>query len=286
MITRTLKKMNYLSICSLVAFDNPHEAEEWYRYHLEIGVEKFYLVDDGEIDLKEVFDEKHIQFMEKEEADSAFQLRMVHRALCDFRTTTKWCSFTDSDEFLFCEKGDFQAYLQEMEEFNSVELKMRCFSPPRSYKLGDSILKTFKKYNKSTLTKCVVNLEENHKRYGTSLKGTDFNIHNVTDDGVDAKGVPSQRQNAFEHLHLRTKELIQDYHTQPACYHHYPVRSVEQLKRRIFSVTDQINKGLWPKDVTVENRIGTILAQFWDTINGCEEFDLEKEYPDLYKRLI
>ena len=41
-----------------------------------------------------------------------------------------------------------------------------------------------------------------------------------------------------------------------------------------------------PKDVTVENRIGTILAQFWDTINGCEEFDLEKEYPDLYKRLI
>ena len=176
--------------------------------------------------------------------------------------------------------------LQEMEEFNSVELKMRCFSPPRSYKLGDSILKTFKKYNKSTLTKCVVNLEENHKRYGTSLKGTDFNIHNVTDDGVDAKGVPSQRQNAFEHLHLRTKELIQDYHTQPACYHHYPVRSVEQLKRRIFSVTDQINKGLWPKDVTVENRIGTILAQFWDTINGCEEFDLEKEYPDLYKRLI
>jgi len=94
--------MHKLSICAIVKNEAPY-LEEWLCYHIEKGVEHFYLYDNGSEDGTKfiLVKYKKLGFVTWEyDLTVPLQIKAYEKCIKDHRRDTKWCAFIDVDEFI------------------------------------------------------------------------------------------------------------------------------------------------------------------------------------------
>jgi hypothetical protein len=105
----------FMSICAIVRNEAPYIGE-WLEFHRLVGVERFYLFDDGSFDRTWDVIRKHdrgdIVFQafkfdhpficpEKVEFRATHQINAYNRFIVERRDETQWCAFIDVDEYLY-----------------------------------------------------------------------------------------------------------------------------------------------------------------------------------------
>lgn len=94
--------MHKLSICAIVKNEAPY-LEEWLCYHIEKGVEHFYLYDNGSTDETPLilYRYQRLGYVTWEKIlDVPVQMLAYNKFIKDHRKNTKWCAFIDVDEFI------------------------------------------------------------------------------------------------------------------------------------------------------------------------------------------
>lgn len=105
----------FLSVCAIVRNEAPYIGE-WIEFHRLVGVERFYLFDDGSTEDTRLVIHKHSQgdivwrlfkfadrFIcpEKVEFRATHQINAYNRFIAEYRDETQWCAFIDVDEYLY-----------------------------------------------------------------------------------------------------------------------------------------------------------------------------------------
>lgn len=105
----------YLSICAIIRNEEDYLAE-WIEFHRLVGVERFYLYDDGSIDATVQVAQKHDRgdvVLQSWKGDPAWecpanvdfrathQVQAFNRFIAEHREETNWCAFIDPDEYLY-----------------------------------------------------------------------------------------------------------------------------------------------------------------------------------------
>lgn len=110
-----------LSIVAIIKNEAAY-IEEWVRYHLIIGVDYFFLYDNGSTDNTIDLLKKYIEFgvvTLTEFPGQGMQLPAYNDALKRFGSRTKYMAFIDADEFLYsCDKT--KSVKQQVEEIFSL----------------------------------------------------------------------------------------------------------------------------------------------------------------------
>ena len=128
----------YLSICAIFR-DEARFLREWIEFHILLGVEHFYLLNNlSSDDYQSVLD----PYMKKGIVDLyqwnytvqdcgdwfALQDASYNKIIKEYGHETKWLAIIDIDEFLFPVKQDnLQQFLKEYEEFSGVVVNYRMF---------------------------------------------------------------------------------------------------------------------------------------------------------------
>ena len=266
--------MYYLSIAAMVRFYRPNEAEQWYKYHLAIGVDHFYLVDDSsEFNLCEVFDEKHVTFLDINQSNERVNLqgRLLVELPVLLKDKTHWVALIDSDEFLFSTNDCFKNFLNAFEDKSCVELKLKQFRSDgwKHYDSNSIIPLRYTRYQDSYTIKSIANLIK------CPLPFPNINIHRPFNDGVDALGnVPTKGKIGHRHY-------PPDSFQQPAWINHYPIRDLEQVEAKFH----QGSFDFWQK-----NEIGMIylLRQVWGAMPTELDmrFAMRKYHPKVTKEFL
>ncbi len=110
----------YLSICAIIRNEAPYIGE-WLEFHRLVGIDRFYLEDDGSMDKTLDVIRRHdrgdivIRPWKADESCCCPQpvpFRASHQVVCfnrflrDWGDTTQWVAFVDPDEYLYHRKFD------------------------------------------------------------------------------------------------------------------------------------------------------------------------------------
>lgn len=129
--------MKYL-ICSIIKNEHKYLAE-WIEYHLSLGFDDIYLVEDyGSISHKEITDKYpnvHLTtcdnyFIVKRDYDIGIQrqIRVYHKFAYQHHNEG-WCAFIDADEFIVLQDGyTLQDICTENEEYDGTALYWKVMS--------------------------------------------------------------------------------------------------------------------------------------------------------------
>lgn len=97
----------YLSVVAVLKDEGPNLVE-WLDFHLLVGVDHFYLYDNGSTDnTKELLQ----RYIDKGQVTYSYntmdmcQMACYYNALTAFRDQSKWMAFIDLDEFLFAPRS-------------------------------------------------------------------------------------------------------------------------------------------------------------------------------------
>jgi len=114
--------MNYLSVVAIIKDEAPN-LEEWLKFHKRVGVEHFYLYDNGSTDhTKELL----LPYMQSGEVTYSYntmdmcQMACYYNALTAYRDQSKWMAFIDLDEFLFAPNGVLKTRLKDFEQYAGI----------------------------------------------------------------------------------------------------------------------------------------------------------------------
>jgi hypothetical protein len=111
--------------------------KEWIEFHLMVGVDRFYLYDNGSTDGFQSVLDHHVRrnqvvvvpwapFLLKGNT----QLLAFAHAACNCSPTVRWLAFVDIDEFLFSEISDtIQPILAKFEDFGGLKIPRFEFGP-------------------------------------------------------------------------------------------------------------------------------------------------------------
>lgn len=122
----------YLSICAMFRDEAPY-LEEWLAFHLDRGVEHFFLYDHGSSDgaaetLKAFVERGQITVHRWDIAEKiAAQKAAYDHCLSHYRDRSRWIAFIDLDEFLFSPQGALADRLRAYEEFAGVFAFWQCY---------------------------------------------------------------------------------------------------------------------------------------------------------------
>jgi glycosyltransferase involved in cell wall biosynthesis len=116
---------HYLSVVAIVKDEAPYMAE-WLEYHLLVGVEKFYIYDNGSTDnlleiLQPYIKEGIVEYI-------SFPGKLMHlpaynQALRRLQDTSFWIAFIDLDEFIVpVETQTISEFLRDFEQFPGIEI--------------------------------------------------------------------------------------------------------------------------------------------------------------------
>lgn len=103
---------------------------EWISFHLEFGVEHFYLLDDGSTDnyleiLKPFLDSGIITIVHKKWKN---QFTAYNYAIRKWRNQCQWLAFNDVDEFLYSPNGiKLTTVLKDYEEASAIFVYWKLF---------------------------------------------------------------------------------------------------------------------------------------------------------------
>ena len=122
--------MNYLAMCCIVKDEGPF-LREWLAYHAHIGVEHFFLYDNGSTlpvseSLGEFASSGMVTILGV--SGKAMQLTAYNYCLSEFGSRCFWIAFCDADEFI-CPRdaNDLRVALTEFEEYGGLGLSWRVF---------------------------------------------------------------------------------------------------------------------------------------------------------------
>jgi hypothetical protein len=122
--------MSYLSAC-LIHKDENSYLREWVSYHRAVGVEKFFIYDNGsKISPRQTLSD----FISRGEVEvvefpgHARQVLAYRDALSRFGAQVRWMTFTDTDEFIVPKSADSVAkVLRGFEDFGGVVINWANF---------------------------------------------------------------------------------------------------------------------------------------------------------------
>ena len=120
--------MTYLSVVAVMK-DEYLNLPEWLDFHRGVGVEHFYLYDNGSTDLT------HGYFLDNDFSDVSLfntdmdmcQLACYYNALTAFKDQSQWMAFIDLDEFVFAPNGDLKETLKDYEGFPGIAVNEMFF---------------------------------------------------------------------------------------------------------------------------------------------------------------
>lgn len=96
-----------LTIAAMIKNEAPYLAE-WIEFHLQTGVEHFYLIDnestDNTADVLDPYIRRNLITVTSTPT-RGFQCQELTALLPQLREQTRWVAFIDADEFLFCPDG-------------------------------------------------------------------------------------------------------------------------------------------------------------------------------------
>ena len=122
--------MQYLALCCIAKDEAPY-IKEWVLYHSMLGVEHFFIYDNGGTPVSESLGElanlPHITILNT--PNRAMQLPAYNHCLTEFGNEFNWIAFIDVDEFLCPAKGDdIRPLLAEFEPYGGLALSWRLFT--------------------------------------------------------------------------------------------------------------------------------------------------------------
>lgn len=123
--------MQYLALCCIVKDEGPY-IKEWVLYHAMLGVEHFFIYDNGSTppvreSLGSLADMPHITILAA--PNKAMQLPSYNHCLTEFGNGFTWIAFIDADEFICLSTGDdLRPLLAEYEPFAGLALSWRTFA--------------------------------------------------------------------------------------------------------------------------------------------------------------
>lgn len=119
-------KPYFLSVCAVVKNEFPHILE-WIAFHKLVGVEHFYLYDngstDGTLELLEELSEKGLVTLWNYGSVKPVQLTAYQDCLNMYRIKSEWIAFIDVDEFLFSANyPDLKEFIKSLLFFSTYNI--------------------------------------------------------------------------------------------------------------------------------------------------------------------
>ena len=114
--------MKYLSVVAVLKDERPN-LQEWLDFHLGVGVEHFYLYDNGSSDGSTEVLHPYIESGKVTYSYNTMdmcQMACYYNALTAYKDQSKWMAFIDLDEFLFAPGGDLKERLKGFEQYPGV----------------------------------------------------------------------------------------------------------------------------------------------------------------------
>lgn len=114
--------MKYLSVVAVMKDERPN-LTEWLDFHLNVGVEHFYLYDNGSSDGSTEVLHPYIESGKVTYSYNTMdmcQMACYYNALTAYKDQSKWMAFIDLDEFLFAPNGELKKRLRDFEAYPGV----------------------------------------------------------------------------------------------------------------------------------------------------------------------
>jgi hypothetical protein len=135
-IRRSSALQGYLSAV-VIAKNEASYIVEWLEFHRLVGIEHFYLYDNGSTDdtseiLRSYLDSGRVTLIPWASYDlnGRIQYQAYAHALCNFGPFWRWMAFIDVDEFLFpLESDSLQTVLATYEDLPAVAVHWHMFGP-------------------------------------------------------------------------------------------------------------------------------------------------------------
>lgn len=221
---------HFLSVCLIVKSKFPHELIQWVLWHKFIGVDHFYIYDDGcDFDLKDALKkfEASITYVKKgneKRTRKKHQIFIYEKVFNKYKNCSKWMAFIDEDEYIFSPNDkNFLSFLLKYEDCDQINLIWRMFSPAGKVKNQTHeklILGDFNYYKLNRFTKSIVNCESKNVKVK--------NQHDFLETGkkVDCFG------KNIEIIHQQCNDCV--YDNPDFIINHYSFISVENIFYKTF----------------------------------------------------
>ncbi|MCX6066448.1 MAG: glycosyltransferase family 92 protein [Chloroflexi bacterium] len=157
--------MDYLNLC-LICKDENDYLPEWLDYHILMGVDRFYIYDNGsQVSLRETLKE-YIEYgwvIVVDIPGKAMQLYFYDHCLQTFGAYTYWLGFIDLDEFLVPKTSlNLKELLKDYEAFGGLAVSSLFFGSnghqirPAKGQIASYTRRTHETFKENELVKCII----------------------------------------------------------------------------------------------------------------------------------
>ena len=166
----TSSPKHYLSVAVLIKTKFFDSLKEWFLWNKFIGVDHFYMVDNGcEPSLEDFFKNfsEDITFVPNNVIDSSYKVQsLIYQDIYKkYKNESKWMAFIDDDEYIISPlEYSFLDFLKTIEDKRGLEINWRLFSPEgwwahegREWHNKTFILDRYKKYYAHRCVKTIIN---------------------------------------------------------------------------------------------------------------------------------
>ncbi|MDE5745782.1 MAG: glycosyltransferase family 92 protein [Paramuribaculum sp.] len=211
----------YLAVCAIAKNEGPY-FKEWIDWHLSVGVEKFYIYDNGSDDntaevLKPYIEKGIVDYISF--PGYRMQLAAYDDCLVRYRFDARWIAFIDLDEFIVpVADRSVPEFLKKHEDAPGVEINWLIYGSGGAVEKSDCpVMERFKHHSKRNhkLNRHVKSIVNPRRVY--SMIGC-HEVARINGKAVDSHGDAITRN-------FREREPQQDV----IKINHYAVRSREEF---------------------------------------------------------
>lgn len=211
----------YLAVCA-IAKDEGSYFKEWLDWHIRMGVEKFYIYDNGSSDntldvLAPYIQQGIVEYIPF--PGYRKQLAAYDHCFQNFRFESRWLAIIDLDEFIVTKKDkDISSFLKRFENYSVVEINWLVYgSGGEETRSPGGVMERFKLHSKGNhiLNRHVKSIVDPRRVYG--MIGC-HEAARIKGDAVDSHGNVIRKS-------FRDRDPQQDV----ICINHYAVKSKEEF---------------------------------------------------------